>query len=337
MRKKLIALAIAGACVPPAAMAQTANPVTLYGRVFVTVEAVEVKGSGGSRRSRIEDQSSLFGIRGTEDLGGGLKMFFQLETALRTDQAGTTFAARNSGIGLQGGWGSFLVGRWDMPYKISTYPVEAFNDLTMGGITGVGHDRGNFDRREQNVAQYWSPSFGGFAARLAVTSNERKTATLNPRTLGGNVTYRRGPVYAFLAYEEHRDRSETISNEEGVSVGGSMNFGPVKVGAVYEEIKRDSTPSVAKRKSWLGSVVYTMGKNQFIYQHQALNTSPKCESGTLAYQYNFSKRTFFIAQYVKVENDPGATCNFGDYGANLLGIAPGQDLQGVAAGLRHLF
>ena len=41
MNKKLIALAVAGACVAPAAMAQTANPVTLYGRVYVTFESVE--------------------------------------------------------------------------------------------------------------------------------------------------------------------------------------------------------------------------------------------------------------------------------------------------------
>ena len=47
MNKKLIALAVAGACVAPVAMAQTANPVTLYGRVYVTFESVEAKGGGG--------------------------------------------------------------------------------------------------------------------------------------------------------------------------------------------------------------------------------------------------------------------------------------------------
>ena len=45
MNKKLIALAIAGATVAPAAMAQTANPVTLYGRVHLTYEYVEAKGT----------------------------------------------------------------------------------------------------------------------------------------------------------------------------------------------------------------------------------------------------------------------------------------------------
>lgn len=88
MNKKLIALAVAAASVAPAAMAQTANPVTLYGRVYVMFESVEAKGGASPvvRRNRVSDQSSLLGVRGTEDLGGGLKAFFQLETAFKPDQ-----------------------------------------------------------------------------------------------------------------------------------------------------------------------------------------------------------------------------------------------------------
>src|SRR6478672_13889981 len=195
MNKKLIALAVAGACVAPAAMAQTANPVTLYGRVYVTFESVEAKGNVGNvpevvRRNRVSDQSSLLGVRGTEDLGGGLKAFFQLETAFKPDQNDTTFAARNSAVGLQGGWGSVLIGRWDMPWKTATIAIDPWGDITIAGITGTLSDRGNFDRRDQNVAEYWSPTWGGFAFRVAGTANENKnnsatcgTTACNPRDL----------------------------------------------------------------------------------------------------------------------------------------------------------
>ena len=65
MNKKLIALAVAGACVASDAMAQTANPVTLYGRAYLTLESIEAKGSTPLvRRTRIEDQSSLLGVSG---------------------------------------------------------------------------------------------------------------------------------------------------------------------------------------------------------------------------------------------------------------------------------
>ena len=348
MNKKLIALAVAGAFVAPAVMAQTANPVTLYGRVSVTAESVEAKGGSTPvpRRNRVEDQSSFLGVRGTEDLGGGLKAFFQLETAFRADQNNTSptsgvaqpFGTRNSAVGLQGGWGSILMGRWDMPYKVTAYVVDAFGDITIGGITGVGHDRGNFDRRDQNVVQYWSPNFGGVAFRLAATANEGKTATLNPRDAGANITYTRGPWYAFAAWEEHKDVSATVSKEEGISVGGYFNIGPVKLGALAEEIKRTGA---TKRKSWLGSVVYTLGNNQLIYQYQqakdgnASNVAqPDCDSNTLGYKYNFSRRTFFLAQYVKVDNNSAASCNFG---SNALTITNGQDPQGVSLGINHVF
>src|SRR5271154_5090711 len=72
MNKKLIALAVAGACVAPAAMAQTANPVPLYGRIYATFETVQATGGTGAdvpSRNRVADQASLLGVRGTEDLG----------------------------------------------------------------------------------------------------------------------------------------------------------------------------------------------------------------------------------------------------------------------------
>ncbi len=160
MNKKLIALAVAGACVVPEAMAQTANPVTLYGRAYATFESVEAKGSVGTvgpviRRNRVTDQSSLLGVRGTEDLGGGLKAFFQLETQWKLDQNDTTFAARNSGVGLQGAWGSVLMGRWDTPFKVTTIAVDPFGDLTIGGLTsamngsGVGNVQALLLQRER--------------------------------------------------------------------------------------------------------------------------------------------------------------------------------------------
>jgi predicted porin len=348
MNKNLIALAIAGASLAPAAMAQTANPVTLYGRAYVTLESVEAKGGASpvARRNRVEDQSSLLGVRGTEDLGGGLKAFFQLETAFRLDQNNTTptsgiaqpFATRNSGVGLQGGWGSILLGRWDTPYKVATTAVDPYGDLTISGITGVLNDGGNFDRRDQNSVQYWSPSWGGFAFRLMATANEGKTATLNPRDTGANVTFTRGPVYAFLTWEEHKDSSATLPKEEGTAGGGNFTIGPVKLGAQYQEYKKTAR---TKQKAWMGNLIWTIGNNQIIYQYMNSKdggtngtAQPDCDSNSIGYQYNFSRRTFFIASYVKVENNDTSSCNFG---SNRLAATAGQDPQGAFLGVRHIF
>lgn len=343
MNKNLIALAVAGACVASTAMAQTANPVTLYGRAYLTLESVEAKGGTTPvvRRTRLEDQASLLGVRGTEDLGGGLKAFFQLETAFKPDSnnaVSNPFATRNSGVGLQGGWGSVVFGRWDMPFKTTTIQIDPFGDLTLSGITGVLNDGGNFDRRDQNVIQYWSPSWAGFAIRLAGTTNEGRTATLNPRDTGASVTFTRGPLYVVYAYEEHKDVSTTVRKEEGNALGANLTFGAFKVGALYEEFKKTGR---SKQKAWMGNFVWTLGKNQFIYQYMQSKeggtssvAEPDCDSNSVGYQYNFSRRTFFLAQYTKVDNNNVATCNFG---ANRLAISAGQDPQGVSMGLRHIF
>jgi predicted porin len=343
MNKTLIALAVAGASLVPPAMAQTANPVTLYGRAYLTFESVEAKHGAISRRNRIEDQSSLLGVRGTEDLGGGLKAFFQLETAFKLDQNDSTFAARNSAVGLQGGFGSILMGRWDMPFKSATIAIDPYGDLTIAGITSVLNDRGNFDRRDQNVGQYWSPNFGGFAFRVAATVNEGKTGDLNPRDLGASVTFTRGPVYVFGAWEEHKDVSLALRKETGMAVGGSMSFGPVKLGAQYQEFEKTSRRD---QKAWMGNVVFTFGKNQIMGQYMqskdgGVNTAaqPECDSISGAYQYNFSRRTFFIASYVEVKNDTSTSeCGFGTRAApfTTAGVR-GLDLRGAFLGVRHVF
>lgn len=343
MQKKTIALAIAGALAAPAAMAQTPNPVTLYGLLFGTLEVVEAKGSTPvSRRTRVEDNSSRFGIRGTEDLGG-LKAFFQLETAFRIDSNNTTFAARNSGVGLQGGWGSFLMGRWDSPYKVAGYPADPWNLLTLAGYWNTVQDGGNFGRRLQNVIQYWTPTVAGFSARVAVTANEGKTATVNPRDLSAMVGFARGPLVINVAWEEHQDQLGSTATagaeEEGLMVAGSLTFGGFKLGFVGEEIKKTGR---TKQKNY-----YVSGKQAF-GQHAVVGTIGKSKDGdqtgraqpdtdtfSIAYEYRFSRRTSAHLMYAKIDNNSAGVRNF-----PLLpvpGIAAGSDPQGVSFGILHTF
>jgi predicted porin len=369
MNKKLIALAVAGASLAPAAMAQTANPVTLYGRIYATFETVEAKGAGTAaavpRRNRVSDESSYLGVRGTEDLGGGLKAFFQLETAFKPDQNDSAFAARNSAVGLQGGWGSVLLGRWDSPFKVTTTAVDPFGDLTLGGITaalngsGVANQNDTLDRRDINVVQYWSPTWAGLAIRAEYSANEGKACTttgttttcVNPVKTSASLTWTRGPIYVGYAWDEQTDTlfgTTLMTKMTGQAVFGSFVIGPIKLGAIVEDYKKNpaSGPSFAKQKMWAASAVYTIGSHQIMYQHQdakdggsqgttaAPIQQPNCKVDALAYQYNFSRRTFAILQYTKIDNSDTATCNFG---STQLAISAGQDLTGLMFGLRHIF
>jgi predicted porin len=374
MKKKLIALAVAGATLAPlAAMAQTSNPVTLYGRAYATFESV--KADGGSltplgSRTRVTDQASFFGIRGTEDLGGGLKAFFQLESVFRLDSNNSTFANRNSGVGLQGDFGSFLLGRWDTPMKVTTGPVDPFGDLTIGGYTAATMDRGNFDRREQNVVQYWSPNLGGFQARASYAANEGKTNTVgtvpgvNPSSLSFSGTYTQGPFYVGYAWERHKDqwKAYTAANgnsgavagarEKGQALFGTFTIGPVKLGAMTQFfIKDNPLAGNASRKNGstaqLFSAVYTIGKSAILFSHQRAKDGTFLTVGTAArpadakstvnsigYQYNFTRRTFVLGQYAAVKNNAQGQA---DIAGDRLGVGADQDPKGFSFGIRHLF
>src|SRR6266480_5747592 len=113
MNKKLVALAVAGVLAAPLAQAQTAN-VTLYGRVNLDIEFVNgaiydsqvVQPTTCNKTTntnclttnpkqyRLATNSSRFGLRGTESLGGGLNAIFQVESSIAADNVGN-LAANN--------------------------------------------------------------------------------------------------------------------------------------------------------------------------------------------------------------------------------------------------
>ena len=355
MRPILLALAVAS--LSTHALAQE-DAVTLYGRVYVTVESVEARGGNApvSNRARVADQFSNVGVRGTESLGNGVKAFFQLETAFKPDQNDTTFAARNSGVGLDGPWGRILLGRWDTPFEDVTATVDAFGDLTNGGVaaalngSGVLNQQGTFDRRDTNVVQYWS-KIAGFSLNVSYSANEARGSaacagaigggsSCNPWRAGASLAWTKGNAYVAYAYDSQNDEpfgAFTPHRQSGNALMGSLLVGPVKLGAIYEEFRRDGFD---KQKAWLANATWIAGPHRFIYQYEQARdgglagTHPRCSVNVLAYEYFFSKRTFLIVQYVDVSNNESATCNFGN---NPLTIAAGQDPRGAAVGRRHPF
>jgi predicted porin len=364
MNKKLIALAVAAATVAPAAFAQTANPVTLYGRMWVMAENVKADGGTaaaiGSRNRVSNVGSSLVGIRGTEDLGGGLKAFFQWETEVRPDQNDSGFSNRNSGVGLQGNFGSVLIGRWDTPMKLSAIQYDFFGTTTLAGYTSAMADRGNFDRREQNVIQYWSPNWSGVSGRLSYSANEGKTATVNPKVVSGSLSYAKGPVSVSYAYEKHTDLFRTYAAggaaaplsgawEKGQSLGGSITFGAFRLNVLTQRFKKfgGGTTVTSDQRANMVGLVYTMGKHQFAYQNQRAKdgatrataataaAEPNTTVNSVGWYYNFTRRTTLTTVYTQVKNNQNGLSNLGSN--PLAGLGAGQDPKGFGVGIRHTF
>jgi len=336
MRMKCAALLAAG--LSTAAFAQEEDVVMLYGRIFLTAASSEA--TGGSTplpaRTVIGDQASLLGVRSIENLGGDVKGFVQIETSFRADSNNGAFADRNSAVGLQGTWGTVLIGRWDSPFKVATLVVDAYGDLTPSGFTGVLDDLGNFHRRVVNIVQYWSPNMGGMVFRYADKARNTPDLDLEPRVHAASLRLSRAGIYAFAAWEAHETRT---AREKGVALGGTYLIGPWKLGGQYQ--KFDKT-NLTDTRAWMANAIFTLGRSQFIGQYMRSKggaaygaLQPDCNSWSVAYQYIFSSRTSVMASYVRVDNNEKGICNLG--GGNALPIQPGQDPRSFWAGIAHLF
>jgi predicted porin len=112
---------------------------------------------------------------------------------------------------------------------------------------------------------------------------------------------------------------------------------------MYHKIKRTGfgATSFTEQKTWLANVVWTMGNNQLILQHQndkdgdksTVATQPSCKVDAFAWQYNFSKRTATYIQYAKIDNNDSGTCNSGAYPGALPTTGAGQDIKAWSLGM----
>lgn len=380
MNKKLIALAIAGATIAPAALAQSANPVTLYGTLNIDFENVKAAGAAGAgvnalSRNRVSANSSNFGFRGTEDLGGGLKAFFQLEMgSVAIDVGGGNLAGRNSAVGLQGSAGTVLLGNWDTPYKSSTGSADAFYGTGIANLVNIvsgnstptaaaGATRNGFDRRASNVFQYWTPTMNGFSGRFAYGANEGKTATASPSLTSFSGTYASGPITVSIAHERHQQFANTATvttRDKGTKVAGTVQLGATQLGLVAEQLTFNGNLAAsalnknftvgnadqAKLNSFYFSLLHKMGAGTFRAAYGAdrgvkLNGSTSVSADTRAkmmvfgYSYTFSKRTDVYGVYSKIKNE---TNSRNDYAINgVTGVANGADPTGFGVGIRHTF
>lgn len=135
MNKKLVAAALGLAFAAPV-FADSSN-VTLYGRVHQAIDHQSQDDDGDKTGGNIalEDVSSRFGIKGQEDLGGGLSLVFGYEFAVSAD-SNTGVGGRHSYIGMKGAWGTFVAGKQDGGNE-TVAPLYTQASLT-GGVSNQG-------------------------------------------------------------------------------------------------------------------------------------------------------------------------------------------------------
>lgn len=184
------------ASLPLALLAAAAGPalaqsVTLYGLVDTGIEVINEAGADGStvvRMPTITGQSaSRWGMRGSEDLGHGLKAVFVLESGLAPDtggfQQGNRLFGRQLYVGLQGGWGTLTFGR-----QYSALLAGGMVDPFLASIYGPGSLDIYFAGPRMDNAIGYSGSFGPLSVGGTYSLGRDNNGSAAPACAGESPT-----------------------------------------------------------------------------------------------------------------------------------------------------
>jgi predicted porin len=235
MKKSLIALAVLGF----AGAASAQSSVTLYGRMDLSIG----KNIGSAEKGMFNGSGSRLGVRGVEDLGGGLKGVFQLEHRFDADtgqaanfnvaRRGQTAATANGNrfwggrsiVGVSGGFGQVVLGREYTtaflgsqliadPWGWDTVAAAVTSTITGGAIAKV--------RNDSSIT--YTGKFGGFSLGAQTAERTDTFTNVNKRPFNFNVGFAGGPVTAHYGYEAPGD------NAKWNSFGVDARFGAFKPG-----------------------------------------------------------------------------------------------------------
>lgn len=196
MKKTLIALAAVAAT---SAFAQ--STVTLFGIADIGYTVTTTKDAAGATTAKSNTMSSgnqsgsRWGMRGSEDLGGGMKANFHLESGINvnngTEGAAATLFNRRSVVELEGGFGKVGLGRDYTP----SFSLVSGTDVTGTDATTTS-DLYPAGIRADNMFKYTSPNFSGVVATLGLVS-QKSGAPATPAKTNAydvSVTYTAGPL-----------------------------------------------------------------------------------------------------------------------------------------------
>lgn len=349
----LIAIGLAAA----AQSASAQSNVTLYGIIDAGVEYVDNVAVGGREESlaRVSPSNTLasrWGLRGTEDLGGGLKAVVNLESGFAPDtgslmQNGRLFG-RAAIVGLEGSWGSLLLGRQrnaifdlSLVYDPMSYATYGLTALDNAFFTNRPDNSVKYIYKQNGLSATALYSFGrdALAGTPAGSQSEVAGASKIGRQLGGNVNYSAGSFSIGMGLDQqHGVTAATQSDtDRRLFIASTYTLAQTKLFAGF--LHRDNTIPVLDQESkmyWVGAkhrITQPLSVSVGLF-HTTLSNSPNKATllGT-SFAYDLSKRSLLYVNVGHVKNGGGSTQGVTSSTPTL----PGQNQSGVVAGILHRF
>jgi predicted porin len=293
--------AVAAAALLAAFAAQAQSQVSIYGNLDVAfgrfdapgTEAVTAVESGVLRESFI-------GFKGQEDLGGGLKAFFTLESAIDVDTGavGGSFWGRTSVVGLTGDFGTVALGN---ARTLNFLANQAYNPFGATGLFSSSNVLFGFNSNFTNSITYSSPNLSGFTAAVQAGLSENKVDGTDSNAYGVQLNYAAGPLAVGITYE---DAQESIFlDAKRWQLGASYDFGAVKLFGQYGQAKA-SNDDESYKFFQIGAGIPVSSSGAILTSYaQGKQEDFKVRQFSLAYDHSLSKRTGAYVGAVNLRNN----------------------------------
>ncbi len=339
MKRSVLCLAVLCALVGEAS---AQSNVTMFGIVDAGVRHVQNGGNSVTQLASGGIAASRLGIKGSEDLGGGLSASFWLESQINADTGEVIgkFWGRRSTLSLTGGFGEIRMGRDFTPaYRVATLLSDPFGNSGLPAIDSIfstakinGVAYSTHYRLDNSVTYFLPNTLGGIYGQATVAPREGVDGAGHT---GGLLGYKSGPLDVGVAYGQTKVAQGSVKT---AALAGNYDFGAFKLYAGWSQLKYTSA---TENRYNLGALV-PMGRGTLKvnlaqsvgkggdYQFDGMEN--KASKIAVGYAYDLSKRTALYTNLAYIKNKGGAA----------FVVAPGPVMngrtsKGVDVGIRHNF
>jgi predicted porin len=320
--------------------ARAEDAVTLYGTLDTSIEVTDPGAGWVARMDSGAYRGSRVGLRGEEDIGGGMSVLFDLENGFSSAD-GTlavvdTLFNRQAWIGLGTPWGTWRFGRQYSPIYI---PFKGQLDAFGAGTIASGLDNlSKITPYESNALTWISPEVYGFSTTLMAALRDPSDADGNG--LAGQIetfAWRNESLRVSFAHQQTHGDGALRANLGGVSyeAGAVTGFLSFFNGDGGTPRYHDDGVSVSARYAWSARLRASLG---YTFMRDRSGGDNDADQFSAAGEYDLSRTLTLYASAGWLRNRADAT--FTLRGVNVTGLPPswpGAPVRGVQLGVLDRF
>ncbi|WP_353399625.1 porin [Duganella hordei] len=331
MKIRDIAIALLAAS---AAQAQAQSQVTVYGVIDLDLVRDNNGTAGVTRMDAGVLNGSRLGFKGSEDLGAGLSVIFQLENGFTGDTGAQADPARLfnrlSFVGLSGKYGTLKLGRQNNPVYTTLTSWDPFAIGMAGDSSRLFSYNGS---RTDNVVSY-SYAVGKVRGEFQYGVGEVPGNNAASRVLAGWTGYTVGALDVVATYQNIRNANDTAATRMAL-IGGNYNLGPVKAFVSYareDGVVLGSAKLLSQRDALVGARIPVSEAGtvivSWIRKTDRILVNGGANQYAIGYRHDLSKRTTLYTSIGELRNDAAALYKV---------VAAGKTDKLLNAGIRHIF